>query len=56
MKVKKSNKNEDFCKVGIHLNNPSKQEIESAKEDAQNKGFKTVWIHTKTPKETICRK
>ena len=31
--------------MGIHLFDPSKRQIEDAKEDAQNKGFSAVYIH-----------
>lgn len=35
----------DWFKVGIHLRNPSPEQIEDAKEDALNKGFDTVYAH-----------
>jgi hypothetical protein len=40
-------KDGDEGKVGIHLLNPTKFELEMAKEDAYIKGFKTVWVHRK---------
>ena len=36
--------------IGIHLHNPSKNDIENAKEDAWARGFKTIWVH-RTKKE-----
>lgn len=35
----------DWFKIGIHLKNPSRQQIIDAKEDAINKGFNTVYVH-----------
>lgn len=48
MKVRK--KSQEMAQ-GIHLLNPTEQEIEMAKEDALAKGFKTVWIHNKRMKK-----
>lgn len=35
----------DRYKQGIHLLNPTRQEVENAKGDAYAKGFSTIWIH-----------
>jgi hypothetical protein len=40
----------DKSAIGIHLTQPSKKEIEDAKEDALNKGFKRIYIHKEKPK------
>jgi len=44
-------KDRDSGKLGIHLLNPTKFELERAKEDAQIKGFKTIWVHRKKLKK-----
>lgn len=44
----------DWCKVGIHLLRPSKQMLENAKEDAEAKGFPTIYVHNRFPTKTIC--
>lgn len=37
--------NRDWYEPGIHLKNPSPQQIEDAKEEAINKGFNAVYVH-----------
>jgi hypothetical protein len=46
-------KDRDAGKVGLHIVNPSKFELERAKEDAHIRGFKTVWVHRKKLKKVI---
>jgi hypothetical protein len=46
-------KDRDLGKVGIHILNPTKFQLERAKEDAYIKGFKTVWVHRKKLKKVI---
>ena len=41
--------------MGIHLFDPTKKQIEDAKEDAINKGFPFVYVH-KTRKMVVNRK
>lgn len=46
-------KDRDLKKVGIHILNPTKFELERAKEDAHIRGFKTVWVHRKRLRKVI---
>lgn len=41
--VRGTNRNKNS--VGIHLFDPTKKQIEDAKEDAENKGFPRVYVH-----------
>lgn len=41
--------------IGIHLFDPTKRQIDDAKEDADNKGFSSVYVH-KTRKMIVKRK
>jgi hypothetical protein len=47
----KATKKEDEFKQGIHLINPTREEILDAKETALAKGFRTVWLHNKRMKK-----
>jgi len=44
IKVKK--RSQEYAR-GIHLVNPTKEEILEAKGDALAKGFRVVWLHSK---------
>lgn len=46
----------DDCREGVHLFKPSQDQIEQAIEDAVNKGFSIVWVHSNnrsTPESLI---
>lgn len=46
--------NQNKNNQGIHLFDPSKRQIEDAKEDADNKGFRFVYVH-RTRKTVVNR-
>ena len=52
-KVKRGT-NENKNNVGIHLFDPTKRQIDDAKEDASNKGFPYVYVHR--TRKTIVRR
>lgn len=45
LRIIRTDKQDDYCKSGIHLYKPSKREIENAKEDAISKDFTVIYIH-----------
>ena len=55
VKVKRAGK-DDWFKVGVHVVAPTKQKLAEAKEDADNKGFGIVWIHSKGSLKTVKRR
>jgi hypothetical protein len=44
VKVRKATE-KDIYNAGIHLLNPDYQTLLNAREDAQAKGFRTIWVH-----------
>ena len=46
VRIRKAKKSDSYRR-GIHLLKPTPNEIANAKEDAEAKGFKTIWIHNK---------
>ena len=48
VRIIRTDKKGDYCKVGIHLYRPSKRKIEDAKEDALSKNFGVIYIHEKS--------
>ena len=48
VRIIRTDKKGDYCKVGIHLYRPSKRKIEDAKEDAISKNFGVIYIHEKS--------
>lgn len=48
VRIIRTDKKGDYCKVGIHLYRPSKRKIEDAKEDAISKNFRVIYIHGKS--------
>ena len=46
----------DWNAIGMHLVAPTKSQIESAKEEADNKGFVVVWVHRKGSEKGITKR
>jgi hypothetical protein len=55
VKVKRASK-DDWFKVGVHVVAPSKAKLQDAKEDAANKGFSIVWVHSANSLKTVKRR
>jgi len=53
VKVKKISGPEDEHKVGMHLDNPDRDELDRAIEDAFAKMFPVVWIHGEIQQESV---
>lgn len=53
-KIKKGT-NENKNNIGIHLFDPTKRQVEDAKEDADIKGFPFVYVH-RTRKTIVTRR
>lgn len=48
--IKATKKKDEYAR-GIHLVNPTPEEIIEAKGDALARGFRTVWLHNKRLKK-----